>query len=213
MVEPRAPALLWRANMTSFYRTGLLAFGLLAACGGEVLLDPSDGAGGSGGGGAVAEAACTAWCEANAAHCSEVEPCLAECLERGSYLRPCAAEYEAAIRCRAAHPPLAPDACSTPPAACEAVDDAMLSCVYPAGPCEPGQCLAGGSAAEPSLQCDFFCGDVVYTSACGQVGSGTDFPKECTCQIDGETVGTCQSVTPVGAVALGCCSAYFAESE
>ena len=65
----------------------------------------------------------------------------------------------------------------------------------------------------PSMKCESVCGGVVYTSACGKVGSGSGFPMDCECQIDGEPVGACQNVTGDGSFSLGCCSTYFAESE
>lgn len=160
----------------------------------------------------AALSACNEWCEARAAQCGDVDSCMDHCLERASYLAPCESEYEEVLLCGAAHPPLDPLDCNKPVASCDAERDTLLGCVYPAGPCEPGECFAGQAGA-PAMECNFVCGGVVYTSACGQGGVKSDFPMDCSCQIDGEPVGTCQSVTVNGVTSLGCCSAYFAESQ
>ena len=193
--------------------------GMMSACGGQAVLEAT-GEGGAGGEGGISVAtlsACTVWCGGPwEEQCQHDEPCMDRCLETASYLEPCAPEYEVALLCYAtAFIPNDPPACDTPPdaTACETETDALLACVFPAGPCEIGQCVAGGPSPGPAIVCDRLCGGVVYTSACGQVGSGAGFPMDCECQIDGETVGTCQNVTGNGSAGLGCCSEYFAVSE
>ena len=205
--------------MTSSCWKWFIVLGMVGACGGRVVVDTSGGAGGTGeagGGGGVALSRCKDWCEVYTAQCIDMESCMAECLELASYLDPCESEYEALLLCQTAHPPLEPSDCNKHPVSCDTQLDALKACVYPAGPCDVGKCIAGsGSASDPgpAMEFNFVCCGVVYTSACGQAGSNSGFPMDCTCQIDGEPVGTCQSVTGLGVNTLGCCSAYFAESQ
>lgn len=197
-------------------RWGLFfVLGMVGACGGRVAVNDGGGGGdgGAGGVGEVALAACEEWCESRAEHCTYVGSCLDRCLELIAYVGPCQPEYAERLLCLAAHPPLDPEDCNKPMDPCPAELDAVKACVYPAGPCDVGQCVAGPPEGTAAMQCDFVCGDVVYTSLCGESGKASGFPMDCLCQIDGEPVGTCQAVTGMGATSLGCCSAHFAESE
>lgn len=201
--------------MTWFLRSWFVVLGIVSACGGRAVVEPNgqDGGGGTGGANGVALSACNDWCEVYTERCVGNETCRDGCLERASYLSPCESEYEALLQCSTSHPPLDSVDCTKPPVDCETQQNALEACVYPAGPCEPGACVTGNGLGAPALACDFVCGGVVYTSACGEVGSSGDFPLDCTCQIDGESVGACQSVTSIGVSGFGCCSVYFATSK
>ncbi|MEZ4311277.1 MAG: hypothetical protein R3F14_24815 [Polyangiaceae bacterium] len=198
--------------MTFSHRGWFIALGMLGACGGRVVVDTSGGGGGAGGGDAAVLSACNKWCEVRTKQCPYVGSCTDHCLEHASYLGPCESEYEALLLCRADHPSFDPMDCDKYVVTCEAESDALVSCVYPAGPCGSGECVVGGPGTA-AIECSIACGGVVYTSACGQKGSNSGFPMDCTCQIDGELIGTCQNVTANGSANLGCCSVYFAESQ
>jgi hypothetical protein len=189
----------------------MVALATVCACGGRVAVDASGGESGSGGVGGTGVAdmpACHAWCEVVTQRCDYKGSCVDDCLEQASYLAPCQAEFEALMLCDIAGPPV--EACFAIPDACDAAADALWACVYPTVPCESTTVCKAGSNDEPSMTCTTVCGGVVYMSACGLERSG--FPMDCICQIDGETVGTCQNVTGNGSARLGCCAMHFAES-
>ena len=93
---------------------------------------------------------------------------------------------------------------------CEDEKDAIVACVFPAGPCDYGECYAGGPD-EPTLRCEYSCGGVLYTSSCDLYPARSE-AAECVCQVDGETVGSCQAVGPEFMGHRGCCWAHFAET-
>jgi hypothetical protein len=196
----------------------LLALGTVLGCGGRAVVDAGPGAdggagdGGAGGADVIELPACAAWCEVQEA-CGYIGSCMDHCLEKASYLTPCEAEFEAFVACAATRKPLDPPACTEWEGESDCSDelDALYACVYPTGPCETERhCTLSGP--NTFSECTATCGGVVYTSACEHSGLTTPFPMDCACQVDGETVGTCQNVTGDGSVGFDCCSEYFADS-
>ncbi len=193
---------------------GMLALGLLGACA-EVVILPDDGGAGSGGGGPPPSttAACEEACENRNAQCDYVGgSCIDQCLEGASYLAACAAQYEATVRCRATIEWLDKPECDKPQGSCVAEADALLACLYPTGECQPKgySCVPG----EGGTTCTILCGGVSYVSLCSADPSTGKHPLHCTCQIDGEVVGSCQNVSGNGTWLWGfggCCNTYFAE--
>ena len=186
-----------------------LAFGAQVGCASD-WVDPTEGTGGSGTTADQIRGVCEAWCESYTAQCDYAGSCTDHCLEHAAYLRPCASDYEALVRCETGLTWLDQPNCTETKSgtACEAELGALLDCVYPSGACE-SQCAVGADGA--ALECTYLCGGVTYVSTCNPSGSETGFPMECACQIDGERVGGCQNVSAEGSAGLGCCSSYFAE--
>ena len=121
-------------------------------------------------------------------------------------MTPCAAQYEALVRCRATIEWLDKPECTKRENSCAAESDALSACIFPTGECEmPTECVAGRA-------CTTICGGVSYVALCSPSSGG--WPMNCTCQIDGKAVGSCQNVSGNGTNfwgAGGCCNVYFAE--
>lgn len=199
-----------------------LALGVVCACGARVNFDPNGeegggggtvlGAGGAGGGAAPAESACNDWCERNKVACNDTEACVARCEEAAGYLGSCIPAFEAMLSCDTEPPPPDPAFCRYSEPSCQAELDALVACVYPAGPCGQGECVAGSGTGDPAMECTVACGGVTFIAACNPVTSGS-FPYTCTCLRDGITLGSCQALSGDGFGQFGCCSGLFAETQ
>jgi hypothetical protein len=206
--------------MTAWAWVPVGALGIVTACSARVVTDPpsgdggaAEGGGGTGGSPVPAESVCHQWCEANTPDCGDIDACVAHCLEKASYMGSCAPAFEALLACKIDSEPIDPPDCgpTEPATGCNA-EGALAQCIYPAGTCTEGGCVAGSSEVDPATRCDYSCGGTIYTATCEYVGADS-FPLECACQVDGETVGTCQAVSGLGLARFGCCSAHFADSE
>ncbi len=192
----------------------MLVLGLLSACA-EVVIEREDEDGGGGSGGAELfpdiTSACEESCENYTAQCDYGGSCVDQCLEAATHLAPCAAAYESLTRCSATLEWLDEPECTKRRNSCAAEADALFACVYPTGGCElPCESAAGVDGTS----CSVGCGGVSYVSLCSASPDTGKWPMDCTCQIDGETVGSCQNVSGNGTYYWsggGCCSTYFAE--
>lgn len=190
-------------------RSGILAFSMTlvlfgaGACGGNVIVESTGGAGTGGAGGGDIAAVCTKLCNAmDASGCQPSDPSCVESCATGIESIPsaCTDEYVAALDCIAGE---------IPQSGCEPFEGcptelAVLSECLTAQSCSGIECVG----ADTSCSCKGQCAGEARAVECA-LSNGEYF---CTCYGPSGQVGTCnEPVEEAGFCDLefGCCSAFF----
>jgi hypothetical protein len=147
------------------------------------------------------EADCHLLCDAMIERGCDDETCAPGCVSANESAEECATVLGAYVACLADHVSDIPSCYDYPPE-CESAYLDWASCAAPGqNGCGPIKCDDVGVGA---CSCWGICRDVVVRETCTDLGVGF----ECTCEVDGEQVATCQSELQC-AFFVGCCAPHI----
>ena len=207
----------------------IVALGLVAACGGQVVYVEDDGSGAGGSGaagpgpgpgpgpgststGPGIETVCQGWCNAYAA-CLGEPSCVDTC--ESLFDSGCEPELAAFLTCLTNN---FTGNCEDPIAACSAQQQAYEACLEGPSPCTTdfcdgapdGGCYCSGicfNELKLEQQCYLLVGD----GNGGQPGPPPPPPSDCDCYLDGSYIGTCENVGFACSIEEGCCQAFVGQ--
>ena len=196
-----------------FALLGALVLSTLVGCGGNVTVETTGGDGGSGGGGNTGSTSTsppepTAFCSSICTQAGQygcldgtsVSECTQGCLGIFDQYPDCGGQIVALYNC--AVQDLA-NGCNSGTNACEDEAIAFSDCVSDTpSTCGTDACAIGDDSA---CYCEGQCNGSFLQVDCKQDADAVF----CSCQIDGQQVGTCNDTSLTCDVLGGCCSEYF----